>query len=490
LQEQEQEQEQEKEEEQEQEMEVEECVKQKYSRDDEKVHPWPLEALCEPPSADAQGFYPFSDFGVYTKVLGRADVLKVPGFLHLSANHYKKHWSLKSHRRLKNIIVTLEYTHDASDVKPAEFTGQAITPEQEAMLKTIYDVFCIEGQTTLQLKELKQFLTALDVNISKDAEQIEVIMAKHPDGMPFEALRDMVHQQAFYNLQAGRHYVALTLEEAETVRSALHIRQGRSLLEDSEQVAAIAAATQDAADAADAAAAAPEDEGLATAAAAAATALTEAKAAATPLSTAARLKIGYLTLDASDCFKAGSDYQETIAAACLNFIGSEYNFRENELNMLIRSLHDNTRDQRKKYFEAVRSCRRRTQIPTRRTPLLRLFTTADGYQLLDTRALIIRIKHLIIERGMLVFDAFRAFNHSRSGALTCSEFYGGITWCAPVRITTQHSHPANSLAPCGRLGLELTEAQVHSIVRAMDQDADGFVTFEEFKEAFYDPILE
>jgi Ca2+-binding EF-hand superfamily protein len=24
----------------------------------------------------------------------------------------------------------------------------------------------------------------------------------------------------------------------------------------------------------------------------------------------------------------------------------------------------------------------------------------------------------------------------------------------------------------------------------MDQDADGFVTFEEFKEAFYDPILE
>ena len=67
-------------------MEVEECIKQKYSREDEKIHPWPLEALREAPNPDKQGFYPFSDFGVYTKVMGKANTLKVPDFLYISCS--------------------------------------------------------------------------------------------------------------------------------------------------------------------------------------------------------------------------------------------------------------------------------------------------------------------------------------------------------------------------------------------------------------------
>lgn len=31
-------------------------------------------------------------------------------------------------------------------------------------------------------------------------------------------------------------------------------------------------------------------------------------------------------------------------------------------------------------------------------------------------------------RGMYPRDAFRAFNYSHSGFLTCSELYGGLDW--------------------------------------------------------------
>ena len=182
----------------------------------------------------------------------------------------------------------------------------------------------------------------------------------------------------------------------------------------------------------------------------------------------AALRFGYTVLDATEGFRPAGHYQQTIATACFNFVGSEYSFSEIEMNMLIRSLQHSSPEERERFFVGVRSCRRRKQVPWQKTPLTALFTTKDGYELLDTRAMLIRIKHLILEHGMLVFDAFRAFNHNKDGTLTCSELYGGLTW----------------------LGLELEPEQVHSIVRRIDTDNDGLVSFEEFKAAFYDPIAE
>ena len=45
------------------------------------------------------------------------------------------------------------------------------------------------------------------------------------------------------------------------------------------------------------------------------------------------------------------------------------------------------------------------------------------------------------------------------GTLTCGELYGGLEW----------------------LGLRLTPAQVHSIVRSVDTSGDGLLTLNEFR---------
>jgi EF-hand domain pair len=60
-------------------------------------------------------------------------------------------------------------------------------------------------------------------------------------------------------------------------------------------------------------------------------------------------------------------------------------------------------------------------------------------------------------------DAFAAFNSSHSGALTCSELFGGLVW----------------------LGMRCDVALVHDIVRTVDVNADGYVSWEEFKKVQY-----
>ena len=55
-----------------------------------------------------------------------------------------------------------------------------------------------------------------------------------------------------------------------------------------------------------------------------------------------------------------------------------------------------------------------------------------------------------------------AFNSSHSGALTCSELYGGLLW----------------------LGMRVDPPMIHDIVRTIDTDCDGYVSWLEFKKAF------
>eukprot|EP00953_Heterococcus_sp_UTEX-ZZ885_P020826 11654-Heterococcus_DN1.PRE.1 len=55
-----------------------------------------------------------------------------------------------------------------------------------------------------------------------------------------------------------------------------------------------------------------------------------------------------------------------------------------------------------------------------------------------------------------------AFNSSHSGALTCSELYGGLLW----------------------LGMRVDPPLIHDIVRTVDLDCDGYVSWPEFKKAF------
>ncbi|CAM9367595.1 unnamed protein product, partial [Sphacelaria rigidula] len=106
-----------------------------------------------------------------------------------------------------------------------------------------------------------------------------------------------------------------------------------------------------------------------------------------------------------------------------------------------------------------------SKVPVERTPVSRIFLVPDEFHLLQYRSTITAVRRRIEAKGLPIRDAFVAFNSTRSGALSCSEMYGALEW----------------------LGIRVTPPQVHDIVRTVDLDCDGYVSWEEFKRAFHEP---
>lgn len=114
----------------------------------------------------------------------------------------------------------------------------------------------------------------------------------------------------------------------------------------------------------------------------------------------------------------------------------------------------------------VRASRRRKQISVEQTAVSTIFNTPDEYFLLEYKAIISRMRYAIQSRGMLIYDAFKAFNSSNTGLLTCSELYGGLEW----------------------LGMKFTPDQIYDIVRRIAVDNEGLISYADFKAALKDPL--
>lgn len=64
------------------------------------------------------GFYPLSRFAVLPKLSNiNPTPLKFPEYMLISKNHFKPKW-LKTHRRLKNVIVNMEWVPDINALEP------------------------------------------------------------------------------------------------------------------------------------------------------------------------------------------------------------------------------------------------------------------------------------------------------------------------------------------------------------------------------------
>ena len=183
-------------------------------RDDEKLCPWPFEALSrQPQSADGMQmrlkgrFYAASAFGVLSSNLKRPRKLAMPPYMMVSDNHYRGEGWANSHRRLKNVIAVMDWipntnalSHDGATLdtaaasRAAALGAQAGTlgggllsalgasgpmapvnaaqpvmydGEMEAALKRTFDVLDTDSAGTLSLAQLADFLRIHDVAVPK-----------------------------------------------------------------------------------------------------------------------------------------------------------------------------------------------------------------------------------------------------------------------------------------------------------------------------------
>ena len=97
--------------------ESEENVQEKnFSREGESVSQWKLSTLLDPhiPTSGGESsvnpFYPLKTFSIYSGILQKqVDPLDFPSCMLVSSNYYRSQWRLSSVKRLKNVIVLLEY---------------------------------------------------------------------------------------------------------------------------------------------------------------------------------------------------------------------------------------------------------------------------------------------------------------------------------------------------------------------------------------------
>jgi len=377
------EQEQEKEQEQEQEMEIdmERYVDVAYLRDGEEPRRWAFSALgekaltAERPAPLADGvFYPASDFRLHSR-----SGLPLPPFMCVSRNHFNLEWV--GERRLKNAVCVLEWTPDAALETVAHPGSAELDAQRRAALDKALAFLDVRGTARYGPREVREAVRcAEDVQIS---EVEAAAICADADGGELSAaeLRQLLVESGRYRkLHTGRYFVLLSLAEAETIRCILHMRQGKELVRDANVQLALRC-----------------------------------------------LPAGGLIFDACDHFVPAPQYMADVSQQCFRFVDSAMHYKPHELQLLLRSLPVSPAE-RRLFFSSVVGCRRRLAKRWEQTPLAKLFMIEDDWAMMMARALGVRVRAAISARGLMLHDAFLAFDADRNGMLDLAEVYGAIHW--------------------------------------------------------------
>jgi len=382
---------------------MEDAKKKKYSRDGENPTPWPLNSLgiarkdmrtetneAEDDLAKQKGmypswekaFYPASKFAVKNYVFSKASSIDLPGYMYMSKNYYEPQWGFKTHRRLKNIIVVMEFAPSKSGIREVAQGGRKFTQNQERNLRKAFSVASTRGGGNIAVNEVEEVLAAVDVDIDEEeAKQLTTSMMANAnkDGtVSFDQLKDMLLKRMYQKIQDGRYYVALSLAEAECLRAALHQQVGMSLFPGRDTIVA--------------------------------------------------MRSGRTLIDKTLGYEPAAAQQHSTAQCCYRYLDSQVNFSPKDLNYLVRALQENDCSKRLEYFLEVRSNRRRKNIDPNSTSLAKVFVTNDEHHLLQFRICAGRITALLKSRGMYPRDAFAVMDNNRDGLLSMVELSRGLEW--------------------------------------------------------------
>jgi Ca2+-binding EF-hand superfamily protein len=416
-------------------------------------------------STTAQGFYPLAQFATHNRLFKLPKPIKFPPTLLLSQNYFKTGWSFNTYRRIRNVIMVMDWVPDVSqsalrlremhDMKVKTRTVHTesmfetlctdgsstvllilscmcsflcflqyqpvLTDKQSELVNIAFKLFNLRGDGKLSADEFRAMLSALDVYLSSEDDLRDYIRLIDwgGDGLDIEDAKRMMRFQQYMRMQQGRYQVALTLHEAESIRGIMHMHLGGPIIPLS------------------------------------------------PTAIALRVNASGSVMDSTQSWYPAGEYQATLEQQLYRFVDSDMGFKEREAHMLLRALQPNPCDEREIWWSEIRSCRLRTLIDWKLSPLKLVFTVPDEYYLLQYRAYIARIRGILRQRQMGLLDAYRLFDVDRSGDVSYEEFYGAITWLG--------------------LGDQCTGLQVQEMCLAMDPGKTGMILYPDFVRHLRDP---
>jgi hypothetical protein len=253
----------------------------------------------------------------------------------------------------------------------------ALTADQLLRLQKAFSLFDVDGNNGIDQFEAREMMRALEGVVVGEGEQVELeAVIEHvwrtlsrtaAQPLDFEEVKRVILGLVYARIQANRFYVVVSLHEAESIRGWIHMQRN---------LRAMVIPNAD---------------------------------------TTLGLRVGSYLLDGSHKYVPAYNYQQDSTEACLRFADSDVYYSERRLHLLLRAMQLNTLDARREWFDDVRACKRRQQTPWEKTSVARVLTMHDEFELIEHKALVSRVRTLIRLRGMLMLDAFRAFDQDRDG---------------------------------------------------------------------------
>jgi hypothetical protein len=356
-----------------------------FSRDVAAPQAWGVRALLDPPAAgagDASPFYALSDLRLRGPHFAP---LRFPPSLLLSRNYFQPVWfTAASHRRMKNVIMLLDWTPGSQAPASAHEPAAAFDQEAEARLAAAWELLAGgDNEGGISVDELEGLLVAEGLNSDAAAEA-----AREQEGgkVTFEAARRALAQHWPAEARGGRYLLAVSLEEAEGVRALLHGLQARGQL---------------------------LLDGGATLA----------------------LRHGEELFEASAGYAAGESDQQALAARqCFRLFDCEVNFTPREVTATLRALQENPPEARVRWFEAVRACRRRERRDWRAAPIARVFHTLDHAQLVQEEAVRHKVAGVLRKNRVHPATFFAECDVDHDGVLSERDLKNGLNALEGLRI--------------------------------------------------------
>eukprot|EP00397_Hematodinium_sp_SG-2012_P000034 GEMP01000034.1.p1 GENE.GEMP01000034.1~~GEMP01000034.1.p1 ORF type:complete len:2592 (+),score=768.95 GEMP01000034.1:4628-12403(+) len=393
----------EKEQEKEREMQevVEPCTmvaKLRYTRTEEWPTAWPVQCLSMSPSHPDSPFYPLRKFAVKTKLNRNPHPISFPHYLWVSENFYRRRWTLKTYRRLKNVNVVLEMTPNVQSVRlftPSELESMPLPEEQVKTIERTFELFAAEnglahGGDGIAPTGMRTLLKCMGFDASnEECEQLLARMLQMRDprakgSLTFEEIGEVFRTQQYLQLEKGRYFVCVSLHEAETLRACMHAKEHSFVQPD----------------------------------------------AAFVLRSSLRKWSPCAPLDESYGYKPGmSDLQTRQAMACFSFFNCVVEPSTGEVNLLVKALCQSRTSERLRWFQEIQQCRRRPRIENIQTSgLVRVFAD-DEQEILAIRriGLLTKVKSALRKRDLMPDDAFHRFDIANRGSISLADLWLGLT---------------------------------------------------------------
>jgi len=264
-------------------------------------------------------------------------------------------------------------------------------------------------------------------------------------GLTPEALQSLLQNGCLHPAHRGRHYVAVSLAEAETLRRVLHVRGAAPLMAARGSSKALRGSGERGG-----------RESLS------GTASSKSLICSNTSSGGSRSKVlmgtgcevalryspmasvgappagdGGVIFDASSGWRSkelssggtGATLAEAAAAHnAFRFFDGDMHYAEPGLNALLRGVQRSSTLDRERFFGATVAVRRRLDRKWQDTPIATVFTVEDEVFALKQRAQAVFVREALTEKALKKWEAFMAFDSDDNGLLGGAEVFGALKW--------------------------------------------------------------